>query len=471
METLTALAPILVVLALLMLRVPALWAATAGLGVALGAAALAFPVTRAEAGVAATQMAPTVVEVALILLGGVTLAEAMARGGAQDRIAAWLAELERLGGRTPMLLLLVYGLTCFMESVTGFGLGVVITAPLMIRLGLSPARAVVVGLLGLVLVPWGSLAPGLLISAELGGVGFSDLGFWTALLSLPVLLISAAAVLFVAFRRPSVRQIVLAAAVVGWQWAVLVGFSAVLEPPLAGVVSSGAVMAALMVAMRMRGGSLPRVTPAIRRALVPYAVLVSGILAGTAVAAAAGQPALVALSSPGAWAVVAGAVAVVTSRSVAGSVHSTVVAAVRRWLPIATTTIVFMLIGTVMAATGMAARLAADVAASGPYAIAAVPIAGALGGFLTGSNTGAAAMFSSTSAAAATGLGANPLIALAGQNAAGAFAMVASPPRIALAVGVAFEPGGRLPARWVRLLVLTICVAAAVQSLLALVLT
>src|SRR5699024_11405790 len=41
-----------------------------------------------------------------------------------------------------IIVLIAYGVTPFMESVTGFGLGVVITAPLLIHLGLTPARAV-----------------------------------------------------------------------------------------------------------------------------------------------------------------------------------------------------------------------------------------------------------------------------------------------------------------------------------------
>ena len=176
----TALAPIVVVLALLVLRVPSLWAGAAGLASAVLGAALAFPVGAAQAEAAIGGMGPLVAEVAVILLGGVSLAEGMARSGAQDRIAAWLERAESGADRTVMLLLLVFGLTPFMESVTGFGLGVVITAPLLIRLGLTPVKAVVSGLLGLVLVPWGSLGPGTLVAAQLGGVGLDELGVWPA---------------------------------------------------------------------------------------------------------------------------------------------------------------------------------------------------------------------------------------------------------------------------------------------------
>lgn len=73
------------------------------------------------------------------------------------------------------------------------------------------------------------------------------------------------------------------------------------------------------------------------------------------------------------------------------------------------------------------------------------PDAGVFGGYLTGSNTGAAAMYSGATTTAAAHLGADPLIAVAGQNVAGSFAIIASPPRIALAVGVALGAGEQLP--------------------------
>ena len=55
-------------------------------------------------------------------------------------------------------------------------------------------------------------------------------------------------------------------------------------------------------------------------------------------------------------------------------------------------------------------------------------------------------LFRSTSTVAGA-VGASSLLALAGQNVAGSFAIIASPPRIALAVGVAMGPQAELPPR------------------------
>ncbi|MEU6131857.1 L-lactate permease [Saccharopolyspora sp. NPDC047091] len=442
---LTAAAPILVVLLLLAVRVPSLWAGAAGLVTAALAALLEFPPDAAGI-TAARGMAPTVVEVAVILLGGVGLAEAMRRGGAQDRIADWLDGAERGADRTATLLLLVFGLTPFMESVTGFGLVVVITAPLLVRLGLSPVKAVVSGLLGMVLVPWGSLGPGTLIAARLGGVDSGELGSWSALLTLPVLVVSAGAVLALDVGRPAPRQLVLTSAVVLVEWIALIAANLVLFPP-AGVLAAAAVIAGLLARTRLANGPLPAVDRALGLALLPYCVLVGGIFAATGVSAllGAGGPAAVVVANPAVWLVIAATVAVGSLDVPAADRWRVLRTAVRRWVPIAGNAVLFMVLGIVMATTGMAEHLAASAAHAGYGFVAAIPAIGAFGGYLTGSNTGAAAMFSAATATASAGLGATPLIAVAGQNVAGSFAIIASPPRIALATAVALPPGERLP--------------------------
>lgn len=445
---LVALAPVVAVLASLALRVPSLWAGVAGLLVALAGAFAAFPLGAPQIAAAASGTGPIVMEIAVILLGGVGLAEAMSRSGAQDRIAAWLEGAERGADRTVTLLLLVFGLTPFMESVTGFGLGVVITVPLLIRLGLTPVRAVVSGLLGLVLVPWGSLGPGTLVAAELGGQDFTGLGVWSALLTLPVLVVSMTAVVALDIGRPDLRQVGLAVGVVAVQWGALVTANAGVGTPLAGLLASAVVITGLLVVTRIAGGPLPRVSRRLLVAGIPYLVIVGGILCVTALLAVTGtRDELGWIAGPAPWLCVAAGIAVATSGLSAPERRDLVWRGIRKWVPIAGNAVVFVILGIVMAATGMAGHLAATAQLAGVGFIAAIPAVGALGGYLTGSNTGSAAMFSAATTSAATGLGADPLIALAGQNVAGSVAIIASPPRIALAVGVALAPGERLP-RW-----------------------
>src|SRR5690606_11822098 len=114
--------------------------------------------------------------------------------------------------------------------------GVIVGIPLLRHIGLSRVKSAIVSLLGLVLVPWGSLAPGTLIAAELGGVDFLELGVGSALFTLPVLLIVTPIILLVAVGRAEAwRSIPDAAVVVAVMWLTLIGANIVLGPPLAGV--------------------------------------------------------------------------------------------------------------------------------------------------------------------------------------------------------------------------------------------
>lgn len=439
-------APILTVLILLLLRVRSLLAGAVGLLVALAGTVLVYPMAPEAVLDAIVNMGPTVLEVAIILLGGMGLAELMARSGAQDSIAGWLGRAEHGGDRLATLLLLVYGLTPFMESVTGYGLGVVITAPLLIRHGLSAIRAVMVGLLGLVLVPWGSLGPGTLVAATLGGEELTALGMWTAILTAPVLVVSMVGVFAIAVGRPNLRQAMLGILVLVVQWLSLILANAWLGIPLAGVISAAAVMLVLLAVIRLRSGPLPTIDAELYRAIMPYIVLVVGIFAATMITTvldASQQWGWT--TSPAIWAIISSGVAFPLLQLPRTQWAETVGTIMRGWGPVAANAVVFLVLGITMSTSGMAEHLAVAAAGIGPFFVAMVPAIGAIGGYLTGSNVGAAAMFSTATTTASTSLGANSVLVLASQNVAGSFAIITSPPRVALAVGVALPYGQQLP--------------------------
>lgn len=456
-----ALAPIVIVLLALVCRVPALWAGVIGVATAILGSITAFPVSASQASATASAMSATFLTVTFILLGGVGLAEITARSGAQALIAGWLHSTDRQGGlegrdQLTIIVLIAYGVTPFMESVTGFGLGVVITAPLLIHLGLTPARAVTTGLLGLVLVPWGSLAPGTLVAADLGDVGFTELGVWSAVLSLPVLCVNVIAIVLVNRFRLRAGQWAFIAMVVGVEWLVLIVANAFVTPVLAGVLASGSVIIIAMARMRWNTGALPGLPAGFGQAMFPYGVLVIGLLVSAGLVGLIGLPSVAA--NPAVWLMIAVTATLVAYGRHAFDIPGMVRATLQRWWPVTAITLLFMVLGTVMSANGMASELATTAASMGSVSMVFIPAIGALGGYLTGSNTGAAAMFSTATTSAATQVSVNPLIALAAQNVAGSAAIIASPPRIALASSVAFAPGQKLPATNLRILLLVLAV-------------
>lgn len=76
----------------------------------------------------------------------------------------------------------------FAEAATGFGVGQVTIAPILKRAGIAPIDAVLLGLFSQILVPWGALANGTIVGAQLSGLAPAILGAHSAILSAPLLL-------------------------------------------------------------------------------------------------------------------------------------------------------------------------------------------------------------------------------------------------------------------------------------------
>ncbi|WP_053927057.1 L-lactate permease [Streptomyces chattanoogensis] len=450
MNALLATLPILVTLGLLAAKVRALYAALTALATAAALTATVFRTPAAALADAQLHMLPTLVELAGILFGGILLSELMSRTGAQARLG------ERLGGacHSPVrsVLLIVFGVTPFAESLTGFGIGVVVAIPLLRQLGLAPAKAAVAGLFGLVTVPWGSLAPGSLVSANLGGVDFQDLGVVSALLSAPVFLICGAAALTVSFgvRRAvaSAGELLLAT---GTLWATVWAVNTFIGVPLAGVLGGLATLAVLLLSSRRRprpDADAPRPQP-VGRALAPYVFLVAGLLLGRAALTAAGveEGWWTVIAGPAGWLLLTTAVA----PRLLGAPGTVLPAAVRtatsRWWQVTLTTAIFLILGTLLTVTGMSREMAEACASLGPAYLMLAPWIGAAGGFLAGSNTGANAMFAASQGATAHVLG-YPALQLVGvQNVSAALASGGSVARVVLAAELATNaPGPQGPA-------------------------
>src|SRR5690606_10036158 len=108
---------------------------------------LAFPVPMEAIGSAVLSWLPILLEVLLIVGGGLLLSEVLRQAGGQAALAGWVRS--RSGHGVSAILLVVHGVTPFAESLTGFGIGVTIGIPLLAHFGLSPCRVAVIGLLGL----------------------------------------------------------------------------------------------------------------------------------------------------------------------------------------------------------------------------------------------------------------------------------------------------------------------------------
>lgn len=384
---------------------------------------------------------PVAIEVLLIILGGILLFELLTSARLIPPLARWVATIS--GSPARRILLIVLGVVPFAESATGFGVGVVIAVPLLLRMGFAPAKAATIGLLGLVAVPWGALAPGTLVAAQLTGVPFRALGVTTAALSLPVFIVAAGGALLIGLGRlPALGEAVELIVVALSLWVGVVVVNWMLGTPLAGLLGSLAGIGALLLIVRVQERHLCFPPPDVLRSLAPYALLLVALFVaqvGVSVAAALGAPVAggagggiaYAVRSPALWLLVT--CAVLGSRSETRG-RAAAAIALRRWIPVALTTAAFLALGSLMTVTGMATSLALGMVAHlhrGYLALA--PWVGGISGYITGSNTGGNAMLAAAQANAARQLGYPAIGLVAIQTLSASLLTMASAPRVALA--------------------------------------
>ncbi|MEO7586750.1 MAG: hypothetical protein ABIS84_01840 [Arachnia sp.] len=437
MTLLLAALPIAVVVLLMSLKVPTLRVVLITLALTVLLSLVWFPVTTGDVATLGPALGETILIVVVIILGGTSLAELLTATGAQARIAEWLQESAHNQGRA--ILIVGLGVAPFAETIIGWGLGLIVSVPLLIRIGLSVRQSATIGLLGILLGPWGSLAPAVLIMAELGNVPFHTLGLWIAVLALPLIVIMSVAILVVGVGRRAARAHLGEAAVaVATMWLVIVGVSWLLGPPLAGVSGAVAAIGVLLLMGRLKHGQPIRMDRAVLRALSPYVFLASGLLLSAVMVRLLDIGKLgEVLSGPAFWLTVT----VLAAPRLLGAERRLVANARRegwrRAVPVALTTMLFVAFGGLLSLNGMSAVLAGAVAGLGAGFAVATPLISSLAGYVTGSNSASAAMLAPGLSDAATGLGIDPAQVLAVVMIAASSAVMVNPPRLALAVSLA----------------------------------
>jgi lactate permease len=404
------------------------WAGTASLATAV-LGALVWPELEAAAVPGALFGGlGTSAQVLYVLFGGLLLYNLLSAGGAVGAVSRFLGRLEP----DPVALAagVVVGVAPFFESVTGFGVAVVISAPILLAAGFTPLRAAVLASWGQCAVPWGALGVGTVIGAHLAGMGFGMLSDASAFLSLPLFPVYGVAAVALSGGWAGVRRRGAEAMVLGLvAGAGTLLTSLCLIPELSGAVGG---LAATVVFLARRRHQLTGVPG---RSLLPYAFLLALL------AAANGIRALRSLlerlgpvfDGPGLPLLLSGVFAAL----LLGLGRDEVGVATRRtatqWLPTAGAVLTFVLAGEVVAGSGAAGLLAGGAEALGIFFPAVSPVLAALGGALTGSNAASNALFMPLQVEAARGLGISTVLTAAVQNVAGSHASMLAPQRLVLA--------------------------------------
>jgi lactate permease len=135
-------------------------------------------------GQALGQGAAASLTVLYVLFPALLLYQVQRATGSIDVLARAVARL--CPDREVQVLLLVLGLAPFVESASGFGVGTVVIIPMLMALDMDALQAATLGLMGQLAVPWGALAVGISLGAQLTGIDANTLGAYIALLTIPI---------------------------------------------------------------------------------------------------------------------------------------------------------------------------------------------------------------------------------------------------------------------------------------------
>lgn len=403
----------------------------AGLVVAL-AGALLWPEFEASGlSGALVEGLATIGRVLYVLIGGLLLYNVLSEGGAVEGVSRFLTEVEP--DRSALALLVVLGAAPFFESVTGFGVAVVISAPILLSAGFAPLQAAALASWGQLAVPWGALGVGTLIGADLAGLTLGELSDASAWLALPLFPVYGIATLALAGGWAGVKRRWIEALYVSLAAGLgVLASSLYLVPELAGAIGGLVGVSAFLLprARRLRGLEVPV------RALAPYGVLLALLVGTSSIGPVRASLEVLGpvFTGPGLWLLLSAVFAAFFFELGGNATVSVVRRTGKQWLPVAGAIVAFILAGQVVAVCGAAELLAVGAAGAFGSAYPAVsPLVGALGGAMTGSNAGSNALFMPFQVEAAAISGSPDLTLAALQNVSGSQSNLLAPQRVVLA--------------------------------------
>ncbi len=365
--------------------------------------------------------------VAATLVPGVLFIEATRRLRAPEAVARAVSALQLPEPQSAVLIAL--GLGVLVESLTGMGVSLLLTMPLLAA-RLPRSQAIAVALVGMSLMPWGALAIAGTVGATLADIDPQPFGMaiWRASGPVAAALPLVATWLAGGRRRDDVFVAIACGAVL---WAATGLATVTLGMALAGVAGGLAVL--LLLAGRAERSADWRAA-VLAPELRPYAVLIAAVVVQTVVVAllarqglrlamSTGRVSFAVLASPGVALVVATLVSAwtVLDRTLLRDVFR------RSWRAVASVAL-FMLTARLLVSSGGIDALTAALKGLGVVGAMLGSIGlGAVGGFVTGSGVTGNALFLPSAAAAGAAFNAKDVFAALASAAAGHTAMASLP--------------------------------------------
>ncbi len=420
--------------------------AAAGLGVAvlafelpLGLVSFAGPVLEASF------LTATIL---WIVFPALAIHEFQLRSGASERIGVWLVSIS--AHPQVLALLLAWFFALLLEGAAGFGTPIALVAPMLVSIGFSPQRSLVLALIGHVVgVSFGAVGTPIVPLLEASALDPKQLSLM--IMGLHAALGWILALIVFRMAAPADGQskwIALPlAAMLFLLPALALAWLAGPELPTLGGALIG-VLIFIGLARRWSDGGRPPSSDrdGIVTAVMPYALVIGAILATRTIPALAGTlksillewelagrfgGSVAPLFHPGTMLMLALVGTVIVRRNSRAALLPSLSQALRRLPAVALALVSVLMLARIMVHSGMIETLA--VAAAGVLGRtwpAAIPLVGALGAFVTGSATASNILLSRFQVAAADTVGLAPLLALAGQGFGAAIGNVIAPHNI-----------------------------------------
>mgnify|MGYP001256715833 FL=1 len=107
---------------------------------------------------------------------------------------------------TRQVIMLAIAFSPLIESVSGFGIGIIVIAPILVALGFDRYKAALISLLSLSAVPWGALATGTVIGSNVTNIPIQQIGVGSAYLSIPTFLFFAFIAIYVVSGKKGILE-------------------------------------------------------------------------------------------------------------------------------------------------------------------------------------------------------------------------------------------------------------------------
>lgn len=388
----------------------------------------------------------TTVPILYILFFGILLFHLMEKAGAIQKIASIIAT--STDNRIYQVLLLALGLSPLIEAVSGFGLAVIVIAPILIALGFTTIQSSLIALISLCIIPWGTLAMGTIIGASLGNIALVDLGVGSALMCIPIYIYFAFLVTYIGVGKAAIKKKWLQILWIG----LLLGGSVWLcnrfiSVELAGLVGALTVIATLFIMISLNNKIHSN---ELFKNISPYLLLIFLLFASRTltpikdflielctVTIKSYQFQLAVLYSPGFFLLLVCFFSCVLFRLNRATIFDSIQLTIHKCYTVLLTTFLYIVVSNMMSEAKMIQLLAFTAANSfGSFFVFITPLIGATGGFLTGSNTASNTMFIRIQTETAVQIGASPTMLACIQNVSSSLMTMVNPSRIALSCSV-----------------------------------